>query len=120
MKTEIELQQEYLNILLKLMKENPTLRVIPMVDTDVVCDDCYSNWLGRFEKARIDHIWCDEERIYFKSLDDEDLVRQRIEILECNESLKNVPSVLLEEMAKKDIEELDWEKVIAVNITTPF
>lgn len=120
MKTEIELQQENLNTLLNLMKENPTLRVIPMVDTDVVCDDCYSNWLGRFEKARIDHIWCDEERICFKSSDEEDLVNQRIEVLECNESLKNVPSALLEKMAEKDIEELDWEKVIAVNITTPF
>lgn len=36
MRTEIEIQQEKVNGLIKLMKENPTLEVIPKVDTDVV------------------------------------------------------------------------------------
>ena len=120
MKTEIELQQENLNILLKLMKENPTLRVIPMVDLEVVCSDDYSKWLGRFGKAEIDYIWEDEERIYFKSTGDEDLLNDKIEILECDETLKDVPQDLIIKMAEKEIEGLEWEKVIAVNITTPF
>lgn len=120
MKTEIELQQEYLNGLIELMKENPTLRVVPMVHTEVVCSDDYMCWLGRFHKAEIDYIWEDEERIYFKSSDDEDLINKRIEILECDSSLSYLTTEELEALAEKEIEQLEWEKVIVVNITTPF
>lgn len=120
MKTEIELQQENLNTLLKLMKENPELRVTPMVDLEVVCSDDYSRWLGRFGKVDIDYIWCDEEEIYFKSSSINNLINKRLEILGCNEELKDLSEEELKEIAEKEVEELEWEKVIAVNITTPF
>lgn len=120
MKTEIELQKENLNTLLNLMKENPTLRVTPMVDTEVVCSDDFRCWLGRFGKVDIDYMWCDEEEIYFKSTSTDDLIEKRIEILGCNEVLKDLSEEELTKIAEKEVEELDWEKVITVNITTPF
>ena len=117
---EIELQQKNLNMLLKLMKENPTLRVMPMVEFEVVCSDDYTRWLGRFGKSDIDYAWCDEEEIFFKSNSVDNLINKRVEILECDESLKDLSYEELEKIAEKEVEELEWEKVITVNITTPF
>lgn len=34
--------------LLKLVQENPTLPVVPLVDSEIVFDDGYCRWLGQF------------------------------------------------------------------------
>lgn len=32
---------------LKLVQENPGLPIVPMVDEEVVADDCSSYWMGK-------------------------------------------------------------------------
>lgn len=119
MKTGIQIQQENLNMLLKLMKDNPTLRVLPMVDTDVVLSDDFTMWAGEFGASEIDYIWGEYERIYFKSIDYDELIDAEIEIIGCNEELKDLTEEQIEHMADKKVENLEWEKVIVVKITIP-
>lgn len=119
MKTGIQIQQENLNMLLKLMKDNPTLRVLPMVDTDVVPSDDFAMWAGEFGTSEIDYIWDEDERIYFKSTDYDELIDEEMEIIGCNEELKDLTEEQIEHMADKKVENLEWEKVIVVKITIP-
>lgn len=62
--------------LLNLIKENPDLPIVPMVDSEIVASDEHTNWLGSFGKAEIDYVWDNGERIYFKSNDEEDLLER--------------------------------------------
>lgn len=39
---------------LRLVRENPDLPIIPMVDSAVVADNDYGSWLGSFGDCRID------------------------------------------------------------------
>lgn len=54
--------------LLKLIKENPDLPIVPMVDSDVVSDDC-GYWLGSFGSARLGEYALFYER-YFDDRED--------------------------------------------------
>lgn len=114
---EIEIQQENVNELIRLINENPTLEVLPMVDSEVVVSDDWESWLGKFGRVELDYIWQDEERIYFKSVDDEELIDNKLEILESNQDLKNKDELL--KIAVQEVNNLEWEKVIVVNITLP-
>lgn len=119
MKTQIQIQQENVNNLIKLMKENPTLEVIPMVNSDVVVDDGYSYWKGSFGKSEIDECWSCDSRIYFKS-DEEELVNDVIDDLVMNNSsVEYMTDEELEDIAKKIVDKYAWEKVITININTP-
>ena len=118
MRTEIEIQQEKVNGLIKLMKENPTLEVIPKVDTDVVGGDDYAYWTGVFGEAEIDETWSDDERIYFKSVDEEDLIEMALEGMNYNPMLKDKTVEELRSMAEDEISKLEWERVITVDINT--
>lgn len=118
MKKETEIQQENVNVLIKLMKENPTLRVIPMVDSEVVGSDDYSFWTGVFGKAEIEEVWNTDERIYIKSADEEELIYDAIEDFSFNPKLDCLSDEELTKMAEEKVNNLEWEKVIAVNINT--
>src|SRR5690554_4846945 len=69
-------QKQNIDTLLTLIKENPGLEILPMVDSDIVESDEYGWWVGDWGFAEIDEYWCGEggdERIYFKSEDFESL-----------------------------------------------
>ena len=119
MKKEIEVQQENVNTLIKLMKENPTLEVMPMVDSEVVASDDYSWWLGKFGKAELDECWQSDERIYFRSWDEEELIEEAMEDISLNPKLENLSDEELTKMAEERVNKLDWEKVILVKIDMP-
>nr|DAY85585.1 MAG TPA: hypothetical protein [Caudoviricetes sp.] len=119
MKKEIEIQQENLNTLVKLMKENPTLEVMPMVDSEVVASDDYSWWLGRFGEAELDECWFNDERIYFRSWDEEELIEDAIEDFGYNPKLDGLSDEELNKMAEERVNKLGWEKVILVKINMP-
>ena len=63
---------ENINNLLQLIKENPGIEIKPMVDSEVIADDCFSYWCGSWGKAKLDEYWVSDERIYFKENDFED------------------------------------------------
>ena len=49
--------------LLKLIKKNPTLPIIPLVDYEIVCDDC-GRWLASFGNAYVGEYALMDERYY--------------------------------------------------------
>lgn len=122
MKKQIEIQQESVKELLELIKENPGLLIYPMVDYEVVAGDDYSSWLGSFGKAKVDYIWNDDERIYFKSENEEELIENEIDQLEMSTELLHDSHPMyksVEERAKKRVDAYDWEKAIVVRIGLP-
>lgn len=114
MRTEIDIQKENVQSLLNLIKENPELKIVPMVDTEIVADDGYSSWLGSFGKAEIDHIWNSGERIFFKSQDEEELVQNILD-----EIPLEIDDATAERTANDIVEKYEWEKVIVVWIGLP-
>lgn len=98
--------------LLDLMKENPHLPVIPMVDSDVVADDSYGNWMGSWYNSSLDKYYKGEERVYFyDECDMEDLL---VEVKGWDWY-----DVASEEECLEVYRSLPWVKCIVVYITTP-
>lgn len=114
MRTEREIQNDNVAGLLKLIKENPDLRVVSMVDSEVVASDDYSSWLGSFGTAEIDYIWNNGERIFFKSHDEEELIQNELDDID-----QDVDHSIAEDMAVKQVRSYTWEKVIVVWIGVP-
>ena len=56
MRNEIKIQQEKVNQLLQLIKENPELKIIPLVDTEVVRSDDFSCWVAMWGKSDRSHV----------------------------------------------------------------
>ncbi len=57
------LNKQKSEVLLKLIKKNPTLPIVPMVDWEVVCDDG-GRWMGSFGHAYVGEYACFKERFY--------------------------------------------------------
>jgi hypothetical protein len=112
MKNSMEIQQENINRLMELVKANPDLRIVPMVDTECVCSDDYSYWIANWGKAEIDEIWCyeDGEIMYSRSDSYDTLVEEAMDKIECDDECQ------LEALAKAKVDAYDWEKVITVSI----
>lgn len=111
----IEKQQNKINQLLKLIKENPELKIVPMVDSEISGDD-YSYYMGKWGTAEIDECYCTDGRIYFKKDDFEELIDKWID--DNYEKYPRSPDELLEERAIAEIDNLKWIKVIVVHINS--
>lgn len=116
---KIKIQQEHFQKLLQLVKENPDLKIVPMVATEVVADDCYAYWIANWGEARVDEIYCpkNDERVYIRSKDEEKLIDKVFNELEVIEEYKNLTAEELYEKAKQEVNNYNWEKVIVIYIT---
>lgn len=113
----MELQQSSIIHLLKLVQENPDLEIIPMVDSAVVFNDDHCYWAGSWGRASIDEYWVDDERIYFRSEDEDDLIENEVDnIYELYD--ESTTDKELEEIAKEKINKYNWQKAIIVRINT--
>ena len=110
-------QQENVKELLTLIKENPDLEIIPMVDSEIVCDDTHSTWEGNWGKARVDEYYVANERIYFKYYEFEDVAQQIYDEL-TDEERKGLSDEQIGKLADEKADALPWIKAIVVNITT--
>lgn len=111
---KIEQQKEKLKVLFELIELNPELRILPMVDSDVVAGDGYSWWTGDWGSASIEEVYGDDERIYIRSDDEEELVEQ----LTWNEEfIKGLSETEAIKKAEETVANYNWEKVIAVAVT---
>jgi len=116
----MDCQQEIIIKLLQLINENPKLPIVPMVDLEVCCSEDYSYWMGSWGEARIDHYWSDDERIYFKENDFEDLVQQIIDNdNNYDDDFEKLSYEEKEKLANEIVEEYDWVKCITVSIDVP-
>lgn len=103
--------------LINLMKENPDLPVIPMVDAEVVGDD-YGYWLGAWGYCEIKEYYNGRDRIHFKTDEDEETVLS--DMVGCEYCLtKDGRDIydLSDDEWKTLYESLPWEKAIVVGIT---
>lgn len=64
---EAEIKQKN-EAFLKLVKKNPTLPIVPLVDAELVGDDC-SRWLGALGSAYVGEYACYDDR-YFEERED--------------------------------------------------
>ena len=114
--TEIEIQQERISELIKLIQQNPSLKIVPMVDSELGGDD-FSYYMGKWGKAEIDEVYHEDERIYFRSYDEEELGEQIFGRLESSNPAWDSP--YLEERTKEELDEIKWGKAIDVKIDLP-
>lgn len=103
----MSVHNEKIENLLQLIKDNPGLKILPMVDGECVPNDDYSRWTASWGEARIDEYYIDDERVYFKSEDFDVLVEKFWQNKELTET---------EEQAEKMANEVNWVKAIIVNI----
>ena len=104
---------------LTIVKENPGLPVIPMVNEEIVRDFCASWWMGAFGRSEINEIYIGRERVHFKDDDEESVL---VDMEGCKYSrTKDGTNIydLSDEEWKKEFESLPWKKVIAVYIGVP-
>lgn len=102
--------------LLQLVKENPGLPVIPMVETEVVGGDEYVYWMGKFGNCEIREFAIDEWYgdgciRYRDEYDAEELLIEGIAEVKYDGTEADY------EKAKAEVEKL-WTKAIVVRITT--
>lgn len=97
--------------LLTLIKENPDLPILPMVDSEVVGDDSYAWWLGEWGKAEILHYYLGRERLHIREFDDEEDVLNDLS----NYSGGDIYDLSDEEWNKL-YESIPWAKAIMVRI----
>lgn len=94
--------------LLELIKENPDVPIVPMVDSEVVADDSYNNWLGHWGHAEVSAYLLGQERVWFKFDDPEDVLSDVLGY--------EAWEAMTEEEAKTAFDSLDWVKCIAAHI----
>lgn len=112
---KLEKQQNNINQLLKLIKENPELEIVPMVDSEIGGDD-YSYYMGEWGTPEIDEYHCSDERIYFKEQDFEELVDEFID--NNYKEYNDLTDEELEKLAEEKINNLEWVKAIVVHINS--
>jgi len=101
---------------LKLVQENPELPIVPLVNEEVVADDCSSWWLGEWGHSEIIEYYKGKERIHFKD-DDEEAVL--CDMVDCKYSETKDGRDIYDLSDEEWIElfnSLDWIKAIAVYI----
>ena len=118
MKREADIQADNIKNLMRLVAENPTLPIVPMVDSEIVEDDGHNSWMGKWGNAEIDYVLAIGERIYFKSLDDEGLIDGYIDKqygdVSCTPDGNDLTSEALDKIGDDFLNSLPWEKVIVV------
>lgn len=121
--SKIKQQKDRVNSLLKLIAENPSLRIVPMVDSDLHGYD-FSYYEGYWGVAEIDRVYYDNEKMYFQSDDEEYLIERQADLIfdekySKYKRLSETESEGLYEDAKSRVDNFDWEKVITIKIMTP-
>ncbi len=108
--------------LLRLVAENPSLPVVPMVYSEVVQDEGYAWWLGSFGEVSVDEYVIfksskyDDGKYYTKG--DEDEIEEIIAEWVSEENPQMSESEIFAE-AHRQAEALPWKKAILVYIGLP-
>ncbi len=103
--------------LLRLIKENPDLPIVPMVDCEVVADD-FGYWLGKWGYAKLTEYYNGREYIHFRDDDEEDVLNDMVGCKYSYDKDGRDIYELSDAEWKTLYESLPWEKCIAVYITT--
>lgn len=108
--------EENVRNLINLIKQNPDLPIVPMVEYDVVDDD-YGTWMGKWGQARVDEYLLISNNeyvvgtVYFKS--DEDIEGVLYRYFSEDEYERMTDGEALDKYEK-----LPWIKAIIVDINS--
>lgn len=113
---KLDKQQQDVRELLELSMAHPDLPIIPMVDSEIVCDDSHNWWIGAFGGCRIDEVLTkpDRESVVFKSDTSYDDLYEEFFIDDDDWN----PDATDEEVKAK-VDSLPWMKCITVTIGLP-
>lgn len=100
--------------LFKLIQEHPDLPIVPMVDYEIIGDDC-GRWIGSWGSCYIGEYIKGKEQVYFKEEDDPSEVERVI----CDVMGYDAYGDMSEEEADRAYEELPWIKAVVVDIDLP-
>ncbi len=100
--------------LFKLMRENPDLPVVPMVDYEVVGDDS-GWWFGSWGGSYICECVLGKGWLYFREDDDLSEIENALSDKYGYDVIENWS----DEKREKAYKELPWAKVIVVSINSP-
>lgn len=113
---ENERRRKYREELFELMRENPELPVVPMVDAEIVADDGYARWLGAWGSSEVGEYVIGEEKVHFREKDDFEEVERT---LTDGEVSYDEFEAMSDEEAEAAYAGLPWIKAIIVNIDLP-
>ena len=103
--------------IIKLIEQHPELPIIPMVDGEVVGDDSYQYWLGRWGRCKITEYYLGNEKVHFRDDDEEDVLK---DMQGCKYSCTKDGRDIYE-LSDEEWDELyasiPWTKAIVVYIT---
>lgn len=104
--------------LLELVRENPDLPIVPMVDGELVADEG-GYWMGKWGKCEVKEYYLGEEKVHFKGDDEEDVL---CDMVDCNfcytRDGKDIYDLSDDEWDKL-YQNLPWIKSIVVYIEMP-
>ena len=104
--------------LLQLIKDNPELPIISMVDSEIVADDG-GYWMGEWGISKVEEYYLGCERVHIKDDDDEEEVLSDLSGCRYGHDFQDRDIYdLPDEEWNKLYAELSWEKAIIVYITT--
>ena len=101
--------------LLELIKNNPNIPIVPMVDAELVGDD-FGRWLGVWGDCELTEYYIGKERVHFKDDDEEDVL---LDMIGCNygyDSQGNDIYELSDKEWNKLYKSIPWKKCIVVYI----
>lgn len=111
----LEKQKERLKELFQLIKENPDLPILPMVNSEIVADDGYARWTASWGSAYVGEYYITDEAVHFKESDDWGEVEEVLS----SEYGYTVYESMDDEAALSTYNNLPWIKAIIVNIDLP-
>lgn len=98
---------------MELVKANPDLPIIPMVDAEIVGDD-YSYWLGEWGNSEVTEYYNGKEKIHFKYEDEEDVLNDICGCKHGHDPKGRDIYELSDEEWDKLYASIPWEKAIVV------
>lgn len=98
--------------LLELVKANPDLPIVPMVDAEI-CGDDYGTYMGKWGGAKVDEYIIVRDMVRFKSDDD---VFDVLERALTGDEFEALPES--EEDCRPFYDALPWKKAIIVDIVS--
>ena len=99
--------------LLEIVKLNPTLEIIPLVDNEVCQDDTYSSWYASWGNVSV------HEYTVFTKYGNDNIVFREDADEEIREYLLDNCSDFTEENVEEEIAKMLWKKAIFVDIDLP-
>ena len=103
--------------IIKLIEENPDLPIVPMVDSEVVADDSYTYWMGKWGNCEVTEYYLGNEKVHFRDDDEEDVLNDMAGCKYSHDPLGRDIYDLTDEEWDALYKSIPWTKCIVVYIT---